>query len=252
MSSDEYYDDDFDASFMNALDAYEAAQAQPSATTSRPSNPSAPSKPPSKVFKPSTSGLLSTASGNSHASTLLPVRKPLSAPKPPPPPPRRATPPDVVELNDSSDYENAFDDIVLNDADFACLDRHVQQQYDNMHSRIGQSSAQPIASGSRSNGLVRRPSKGAQLNLFGEVVQESDAAKSQAEPSKRTFQRTRSSLRQMPLPGQARRTKQWDRTAYAKTGWRKPKDKGKERAGGDEDDEPVEFEQFPAPELPVG
>ena len=65
-------------------------------------------------------------------------------------------------------------------------------------------------------------------------------------------------MRQMPLPGQAKRTKQWDRTTYAQTGWRKPKpppekENGKGRASdNDDNEEAIEFEQFPAPEIPMG
>ena len=45
-----------------------------------------------------------------------------------------------------------------------------------------------------------------------------------------------------------KKTKTWDRTEYAKSGWRKGKDKAKNQEGDElHEDEPVEFEQFPRP-----
>ncbi|KAI0361846.1 P-loop containing nucleoside triphosphate hydrolase protein [Trametes cingulata] len=161
--------------------------------------------------------------------------------------------PDVIEIDDSSDYGDAFDDIVVDEAALAKIDQVCQQEYDNIQRGKAQLSAQPVAGPSRANGLVRRPSKGAQLTLFGDVASDIDPPQPVAQPAKQPFQRTRS--RQMPLPGQAKKTKQWDRTAYAKTGWRKPRpalEKGKGRASDEEDEEEhVEFEQFPAPQVPA-
>ncbi|KAG8961624.1 hypothetical protein FRC03_005134 [Tulasnella sp. 419] len=56
------------------------------------------------------------------------------------------------------------------------------------------------------------------------------------------------------------KTKVWDRTAFAQTGWRKGKGKGKGKGkasmfGEDEDEgeeEQIEFEQFPAPFVSIG
>ncbi|TBU35044.1 P-loop containing nucleoside triphosphate hydrolase protein [Dichomitus squalens] len=142
----------------------------------------------------------------------------------------------------------------MDEAAFASIDRAAEIGYAR-HS--GPPSNQPIAGPSRAGGLARVPSKTTQMNLFGEVAREGEPPKAAA-PSHRTFERTRSKLRQMPLPGQAKRTKQWDRTAYAKSGWRKPKpnpekENGKGRGLDDEDDEEsIEFEQFPAPAISVG
>ena len=58
-----------------------------------------------------------------------------------------------------------------------------------------------------------------------------------------------------PFGKKAAKTKTWDRTAFAKTGWKSTKEKGKgkgrsfdEDEDGDEDEElDLEFAQFPAP-----
>lgn len=56
-----------------------------------------------------------------------------------------------------------------------------------------------------------------------------------------------------PFGKPTKKTKQWDRTAFAKSGWRKPanaqgKEKVGEQVGGEQDEEEeIEFEQFPAP-----
>ncbi|KAH9921943.1 P-loop containing nucleoside triphosphate hydrolase protein [Epithele typhae] len=152
-----------------------------------------------------------------------------------PQPPRKSIPQDVIDLGHSSDYG---EDLVLDETDFAKIDEATQQGF----------SPRLLEVIHLNHALLRRPSKGAQLNLFGEIAQEPDPSKNSGEPTHRTFERTRSTLRQMPLPGQAKRTKQWDRTAYAKSGWRKPKEKVP--TSGDEDEVPLEFEQFPAPEVP--
>ena len=261
MSSDEYFEDDFDSSFLNELNAIEAAHTSRTVAGTRPPGPvaTAPSTSSKPPFKSSTKPPSRTSSKSilkpSSLSKAATSSNTVFAVKPPPQPPsasratRQATPPNVIELDDSSDFDAAFDDIEFNDEALASIDRQVKHAYSTIDRRDGQPSAGP----SKPNSLVRRPSKGAQLTLFGDVAQEMDPSKSPAESNRRTFQRTRSTLRQMPLPGQAKRTKTWDRTAYAKSGWRKPKDKGKERAcDDDEEEEQVEFEQFPAPEIPVG
>lgn len=237
MSSDEYFDDELDSAFLNEVDAIEAAHTSaPVAAANLPTVAQPAPNPPTKhAFQP--------------AVPVKAFQKTAST--------QRATPSDVIELHDSSsDYAEFFDDFpAVDDAALAQLDQEVERQFDAHHRQKGQSYGQSVAGPSNANGLIRRPSKGAQLNLFGEVAQETEAASRPGDTNRRTFQRTRSTLRQMPLPGQAKRTKQWDRTAYAKTGWRKPKetDKGKGRASdGEDEEEHIEFEQFPAPQIPVG
>ncbi|KAI0762783.1 hypothetical protein C8Q74DRAFT_1458838 [Fomes fomentarius] len=227
MSSDEYFDDELDSAFLNEVDAIEAAHVGAHAATSR----STGSKPP--PFKPATASRPSAAS----TSALARSQK------------ERDASPHIIEIQDSSsDY--GFDDFPVDDLDFAQIDQACQRELDEFERRKRQYFPQAAAGPSNLNSLIRRPSRGAQLTLFGEVAQETDPLNS-GEPSSRTFQRTRSSLRQMPLPGHAKKTKQWDRTAYAKTGWRKPKP-SEEQETGDGEEEPLEFEQFPAPEIPVG
>ncbi|KAI0662624.1 hypothetical protein C8Q70DRAFT_1128612 [Cubamyces menziesii] len=241
MSDDDYFDDELDSAFLNAVDAIEAAHVPPAAAAASAIVPGSYS-----TSGPSSSTGITSSSLSGSKSAL---QSPYSAPKPSS---SRAPPADVIELDDSSDYGDLFDDVVVDDAALAKIDELCRQEYSRNGRGNGQASAQPVAGPSKPNGLARRSSKGAQLNLFGEVATEREPPKGPAQSTRQPFQRTRS--RQMPLPGQARKTKKWDRTAYAKTGWRKPKpnpDKGKGRASDEEDEEEtVEFEQFPAPEVP--
>ncbi|KAI1797687.1 P-loop containing nucleoside triphosphate hydrolase protein [Ganoderma leucocontextum] len=239
MESDEYFEDDFDSSFLNEVDAIEAAHVAASAApATRPPEPRpSGAKPPFKPAAASKPQCRPTVS----VKLVSPSRS-VS--------PRRAA---IPEGDDSSDYY--FDDpLTLDEADCAEIDAVVERR--NAHS-AGAISARSIPEPSGQSSLLGgRHSNLMQRTLFGEVVFEVEPPKTGS--NARPFQRTRSSLRQMPLPGQAKRTKQWDRTAYAKTGWRKPKPnqekgKGKGRASDNEDDEePIEFEQFPAAEVPVG
>ena len=94
--------------------------------------------------------------------------------------------------------------------------------------------------------FTRTPSSNmVQTTLFGAVVGQQSSS-----TNKPQIQRTTSTQRN-PFGQQARKTKKWDQTAFAKTGSKqvKTKDKGKQRADDDEqlEEEPVEFEQFPAP-----
>jgi ATP-dependent DNA helicase MPH1 len=86
-----------------------------------------------------------------------------------------------------------------------------------------------------------------QTTLFGGVAGQqpvSNANKARPEMQRTTTQRN-------VFGQQARKTKKWDQTAFAKSGVRPPKskDKGKGRAEDEDElgDEPLEFEQFPAP-----
>jgi len=85
-----------------------------------------------------------------------------------------------------------------------------------------------------------------QTTLFGGVAGTQNASNNSKPRSQ--MQRTTSTQRN-PFGQQARKTKKWNQTAFAKSGVKqaKPKDKGKQRAGDESGDEPVEFEQFPAP-----
>jgi ATP-dependent DNA helicase MPH1 len=84
-----------------------------------------------------------------------------------------------------------------------------------------------------------------QTTLFGGVA--GQQLSSNANKPRSDMQRTTSTQRNI-FGQQPRKTKQWDQTAFAKSGVRPPKSKDKGKGGPDEDeDEPVEFEQFPAP-----
>ncbi|KAI0651647.1 hypothetical protein C8Q79DRAFT_49688 [Trametes meyenii] len=246
MSSDEYFDDELDSAFINEVEAIEAAHIPHANTAAAPCgklNAQATSR-----FKPASATRLSVP--QERVNSVNPAPKATLPSKPPLP--RQPVPASaVIEVDDSSDYGDAFDDVVLDDAALAQIDHICEQKSTRTSFTQGQISTQSAAGPSGTNSLVRRPSKGAQLTLFGDVAKDVDPAQIPAPVTKQAFQRTRS--RQMPLPGLAKKTKQWDRTAYAKTGWRKPKDKGKGRDLDDEhEEEHIEFEQFPAPELPVG
>lgn len=155
-------------------------------------------------------------------------------------PPRPATLPLAKQPSDS--FDASFD---MDDIDFAQIDAITEDAYSG---RL----AQPVAGPS---GLARTGSK--QMTLFGDVLQEepkSAPLSRSGTGSTSTLQRTKSTPRN-PFGQQAPKTKVWDQTAWAKSGWKKPQAKGKGRSFDDddgEDEEAVEFEQFPAPVVPGG
>ncbi|KAI0932449.1 hypothetical protein AcW1_000425 [Taiwanofungus camphoratus] len=143
---------------------------------------------------------------------------------------RQSSPRSVIELTDS----DAFDVFDVDEEDLQRFDKVCQNEYQHQSA----SALRPAAGPSNVN-LHRTTSKG-----------------------KPSMERTHSSSRTLS-GGRARKTKQWDHTAFAKSGWKLPisaKKKGKEKAHSffdsdqDESDgeEQVEFEQFPAPFVPVG
>ena len=142
----------------------------------------------------------------------------------------------VIEIEDSDPFD-AFD------FDVAVLQ-------DIQEGRV----RQPVAGPSKPL-AHRTPSKNTiQTTLLGGVVQETSRSKPRSS-TKSSFQRTNSVQTTLI----EKKTKQWNRTAFAKSGWKqtaeeKARKKGKERASFDNEaeEEPVEFEQFPAPFVPVG
>ncbi|KAF8971564.1 hypothetical protein BDZ97DRAFT_1651060 [Flammula alnicola] len=128
------------------------------------------------------------------------------------------------------------------------VDESALAQLDTFIADSYQGKAKPVAEPSR----ISRTSSSNKLQttLFGEVLQ--PVASTSSSKPKSQLERTKSAPRN-PFGQQARKTKQWDQTAFAKTGIRKPKSskgKGKEKGDeGDDDDgeEHIEFEQFPAP-----
>ena len=99
-----------------------------------------------------------------------------------------------------------------------------------------------------SRALSTRPLSGRQLTLFGDVVSP------RTSPSKKP-QTSRGSVQQRKSPTRPvnRKQKKWDHTAFAKTGRRRRAGQGKGKENQDEErdeEEVVEFEQFPAPFVP--
>lgn len=93
---------------------------------------------------------------------------------------------------------------------------------------------------SRLNGPVRTLSTSRQTDLHGRTLPS-------ASPPKQVQHR--------PIFGQKlRKTKAWDQTAFAKTGWRSTKPpktkKGKGKAADEEDEDCVDLEGLPAPYMP--
>ena len=135
--------------------------------------------------------------------------------------------------------EDSFDDISfnVNDSELRKLDAFIKESYEGISA--------PVAGPSRtfartsSNNMV-------QTTLFGGVAdQQPTNNTNKARPD---LQRTNTTQRNL-FGQQARKTKKWDQTAFAKSGVRPPKSKGKGRVDDEDEleDEPLEFEQFPAP-----
>lgn len=142
---------------------------------------------------------------------------------------RTRSTPVVIDLSDSEE----FGSFALDDAQLQQIDRICAHHFSNSRDK-------PVASSSRI-GLAQRSSSkcSLQTTLFGEILQPGVTV------PKKTFQRTHSKA----PPREERRTKQWDHTAFAKTGWRAA---GKRKGLFDGEDEEnhedeIEFEQFPAP-----
>lgn len=216
MSSDDYFDDELDSAILQQVDAIEAAHTQ--SVAARP-----PPPPPPK------------------AST--PRRAP---PKAAPPPPAR----EVIDVDDSYDFD-AFE---INDDDIQAFDKACNDA-------LNGKPPTPVAGPSKP--ALQRTTSGAavQMTLFGEVAaNQSPSRGSGALGTRQTVQRQASTANNL-FTGKPNKTKKWDHTAFAKSGWKKPKTaKGKEKAGsfdyGDEEEfeeeEEVEFEQFPAPFISIG
>ncbi|KAG1871187.1 hypothetical protein C8R48DRAFT_698038 [Suillus tomentosus] len=163
-------------------------------------------------------------------------RPPLRNPPKPPPPAAKAPKP--------LDEEDSFLDLSLE------IDDAELQRIDTFIDAVYKGNAQPVAGPSNH---ARPPSKNTvQRTLFGDIAQPTVSSSRQSPTKRSSLQRTKSSPRK-PFGQQAPRTKQWDHTVFAKSGWKKPKTvKGKGKDDGDDEEEHVEFEQFPAPFVSVG
>ncbi|KAH9835748.1 P-loop containing nucleoside triphosphate hydrolase protein [Rhodofomes roseus] len=168
-----------------------------------------------------------------HASPPKPAKPAahLSSSRGPPSPAR-----EVIDVEDSDPFD-AFD-----------FDVAVLQDIQEGRAR------EPEAGPSRAP-MQRISSKNTiQTTLLGGIVQESTNSKPKSS-TKAPMQRTHSARATLA----ERKTRRWDHTAFAKSGWRqsaedkaRKKGKGKASFNDAEEEEPVEFEQFPAPYVPVG
>lgn len=131
---------------------------------------------------------------------------------------------------DNSFYDLTFD---IDESELEKLDEFIADAY-----------TQPVAGPSKPTKTASKDKL--QTTLFGEILQ---PEKSTNKPRSQ-IQRTRSTPRN-PFGQQARKTKQWDQTQFAKSGLKSGKSKGKGKAkahhGDDSEESDVEFEQFPAP-----
>jgi len=155
------------------------------------------------------------------ASTSNPVvRKPSVNVVPPP-----------LTAADSDDlFDLSFD---VGVQDLQRLDAAIEQDY--------RRKAGSISSGA----LTTRPLSGRQTTLFGDVISPRTSPSRKPPSSRRNAQQRKSPTRQVN-----RKNKKWDHTAFAKTGKRQ-KGKGKENLDEEgNEEEVVEFEQFPAPFVP--
>ncbi|KAL4069373.1 hypothetical protein J3A83DRAFT_4359291 [Scleroderma citrinum] len=152
------------------------------------------------------------------------------SPQRPAPPPKQ---PRKLEADDS------FVDLTLdlNESELQRIDAFVNDVYQGK-AKFGTRPSIPSQASSSRGSL--------QTTLFGDIVPPTqstsrppNSARSPVKPNSRTA-----------FGRQAPKTKQWDHTAFAKSGWKKPK-ASKEKGNAELDDsqevEEVEFEQFPAP-----
>jgi hypothetical protein len=112
---------------------------------------------------------------------------------------------------------------------------------------------QPIPVAGPSNHQKNHFGRTVQTTLLGTSIPSTSKSKN-AVPGQKQSQRSQSNSRN-PFGQQAKKSKAWDHTEFAKTGWRRSKSKTKpQETLNDNDDgeeeEAVEFEQFPAPVVP--
>ncbi|KZT21696.1 P-loop containing nucleoside triphosphate hydrolase protein [Neolentinus lepideus HHB14362 ss-1] len=143
---------------------------------------------------------------------------------------------------EDSDFDFSFDD-------YGDLEAELQRIEQNAFQKQASAAQEPKAGPSKKP-LARTASRNTvQTTLFGDILY-SQASSCQPQSTHRPpLQRVKSNSRNL-FGKPPRKTKQWDHTAFAKTGWRKgSKSKGKNKFPGEEDeeDELVEFEQFPSP-----
>ncbi|EIW86508.1 P-loop containing nucleoside triphosphate hydrolase protein [Coniophora puteana RWD-64-598 SS2] len=165
-------------------------------------------------------------------STSQPPNPPAQQPKPAPP--------------KHTESDDMFDDFSFDIPDDEL------RKLDAMSNAADQRKPQSVAGPSRPSNTVQR-------TLHGDVLQPTTHSKKASTSKPKSAHTLKPSSRNNSFGQQAPQTKQWDHTEFAKSGWKKPKSaKGKGKAlkdvdeDADEAEENVEFEQFPAPFVPVG
>ncbi|KAF8529479.1 hypothetical protein JB92DRAFT_3106701 [Gautieria morchelliformis] len=218
MSSDGYFDDSgqLDSAFLAELDAIEVAHSN---ATQHPSQPT------------QTQPLSSTSRSNFESYITLKSpeesghRNATSNGQPAPVP---------IDVDADDSYDQFFDDI--DPRELERLDEDVEQAYKHP---LGI----PRTNSASGSGVTR------QLTLFGDLVSQAPSRR----PCSQQQNQTRPHSPRRPFGKKARKVKQWDRTAFAKSGWKSSKGKGKGKGKDvadcelDADDATQEFEQFPPP-----
>jgi hypothetical protein len=222
MSSD-YDFEELDSAFLDQVTAIEASHSQAPPTTSNKA-----------AFTPSTSTVKPPSSNKSifrPSKVLQSIPKPTSVPAPQIP----LTAPkalEVIDVDEIDDFDDGEDILAAVDAIEAAYAKNPTQW--------------------------KPPSLTRQTTLDGSILPTPSQQAKKAGPSSQSLTRTKS-MGTNPFGKKSAKTKTWDRTAFAKTGWKKPqKGKGKAKGASFGDDcdhdheeegeeEEVEFAQFPAP-----
>ncbi|KAF7793155.1 hypothetical protein EIP86_004264 [Pleurotus ostreatoroseus] len=226
MSSDEYFDDELDSAFLQQFDIIDAQHRNGTLNTGSTSKPSPKPPPPAAPPLRTTTKVSATAQKTR----------------------------EVITLDDSDEYGEF--DIVINEDALRAID----QACDAALAKGKQKPAAPTAGPSRRGPVSRTNSRVTiQTTLDGGVLTQPSPSKKAPNSSRSPLRRRTSSTGNNVFRGKAKKTKQWDHTAFAKSGWKQPKNaKGKEKAFGSFEDEEMyeeeemEFEQFPAPFVSVG
>jgi ATP-dependent DNA helicase MPH1 len=149
--------------------------------------------------------------------------------------PSKTMPPSLTVADSDDLFDLTFD---VDVQDLQQLDAAIESDYKR---QAGSTSKSPLS------GAVPRSLPGRQTTLLGDVLSSEDS------PSKKPLSsRRRTHQRKSPTRPVNRKTKKWDHTAFAKTGTRRNvgKKKGKENVTEEQEEDAVEFEQFPAPFIP--
>ena len=226
MSSDDYFDDSeqLDSAFIAEMDAIEAAHSNATQFPSQ-ANPTRTTRAPSTSITSYTrsSSTTSNPPGEFTLKDVIP-----SKPQPTLKPTRV-----LIDVDADESYDQFFDNI--DPLELEILDKDVEQAYKHGPSMPRSS----LASGSSA---IR------QLTLFGDTL-----LRASPRPLRQIQVKPPHSPHK-PFGKKARKVKKWDHTAFAKSGWKSNKGKGKTKDKTMDYDEGAddafhsteEFEQFPA------